>query len=96
MNAVTGAWVRDSRLPIPSHALLRPDFDAVRGAWRVWGRAGVRGSGVGYIDPRFDRYIPGCGDVRFVNHGDTPNVVPNTSVEIMFWMTLLKPPKNAI
>ena len=31
----------------------------------------------GYIDPRLNRYILGCDEVRFFNHSDTPNVVPD-------------------
>jgi SET domain-containing protein len=31
----------------------------------------------GYLDPRLHRYILGCDDVRFFNHSDTPNVVPD-------------------
>jgi uncharacterized protein len=31
----------------------------------------------GYLDPRLNRYILGCDEVRFFNHSDTPNVIPD-------------------
>jgi len=30
----------------------------------------------GYIDPRLRRFILCCDDARFINHSDTPNIVP--------------------
>ncbi len=35
----------------------------------------------GYIDPRLNRYILGCDEVRFFNHSDTPNVIPDFSLD---------------
>jgi hypothetical protein len=30
----------------------------------------------GYIDPRLRRFILCCDDARFINHSNTPNIVP--------------------
>jgi len=35
----------------------------------------------GYIDPRLHRYILGCDAVRFFNHSDTPNVMPDFTLD---------------
>jgi hypothetical protein len=32
----------------------------------------------GYIDPRLNRYILCCDDARFINHGDSPNIRPDS------------------
>jgi SET domain-containing protein len=35
----------------------------------------------GYIDLRLHRYILGCDEVRFFNHSDTPNVMPDFTLD---------------
>lgn len=35
----------------------------------------------GYIDPRLNRYILGCDEVRFFNHSDTPNLIPDFNLD---------------
>ena len=35
----------------------------------------------GYIDLRLHRYILGCDAVRFFNHSDTPNVMPDFTLD---------------
>ena len=35
----------------------------------------------GYLDPRLGRYILCCGDARFLNHSDDPNLRPDLSLD---------------